>query len=119
MSSPGSQLRRRRLGVIHIVFFTVAASAPLTVLGGAVTTQYAVTGVTGVPLSFLVLAVALALFSVGYAAMSRHVANAGAFYSDLAHGLGLNGGRRRRIHGAHFLQRDPDLPLWTSRRHGR
>ena len=49
MSSPGSQLRRRRLGVIHIVFFTVAASAPLTVLGGAVTTQYAVTGVTGVP----------------------------------------------------------------------
>jgi amino acid transporter len=88
MSSPASQLRRRRLGVIHIVFFTVAASAPLTVLGGAVTTQYAVTGVTGVPLSFLVLAVALALFSVGYAAMSRHVANAGAFYSYLAHGLG-------------------------------
>src|SRR4051794_39591896 len=88
MSSPGSQLRRRRLGVIHIVFFTVAASAPLTVLGGAVTTQYAVTGVTGVPLSFLALAVILALFSVGYAAMSRHVANAGAFYSYLAHGLG-------------------------------
>ena len=82
------QLRRRRLGVIHLVFFTVAASAPLTVLGGGVTTTFAVTGSAGVPLSFLVLAVALALFAVGYAAMSRHVANAGAFYSYLATGLG-------------------------------
>lgn len=82
------QLRRRRLGVIHLVFFTVAASAPLTVLGGGITTTFAVTGITGVPLSFLVLAAALALFAVGYAAMSRHVANAGAFYSYLARGLG-------------------------------
>lgn len=73
---------------MHIVFFTVAASAPLTVLGGGVTTTYAVSGITGVPLSFLILAVALALFAVGYAAMSRFVANAGAFYSYLAHGLG-------------------------------
>ena len=53
------QLRRRRLGVIHLVFFTVAASAPLTVLGGGVTTTFAVTGNAGVPLSFLVLAAAL------------------------------------------------------------
>ena len=86
------QLRRRRLGVIHLVFFTVAASAPLTVLGGGVTTTFAVTGNVGVPLSFLVLAVALALFAVGYAAMSRHVANAGAFYSYLARGLGRTWG---------------------------
>jgi hypothetical protein len=34
------------------------------------------------------LGVALALFVVGYAAMSRYVANAGAFYSYLAQGLG-------------------------------
>jgi amino acid transporter len=88
MSSPVSQLRRRRLGVVHIVFFTVAASAPLTVLGGGVTTTFAVTGVTGVPLSFLLLAVALALFAVGYAAMSRFVTNAGAFYAYIARGLG-------------------------------
>ena len=85
---PIPQLRRRRLGVIHLVFFSVAASAPLTVLGGGVTTTFAVTGIAGVPLSFLLLAAALALFAVGYAAMSRHVANAGAFYSYLAQGLG-------------------------------
>ena len=88
MTSSGPQLRRRRLGVVHIVFFTVAASAPLTVLGGGVTTTFAVSGITAVPLSFLILAVALALFAVGYAAMSRFVANAGAFYAYLAHGLG-------------------------------
>lgn len=86
------QLRRRRLGVMHLVFFTVAASAPLTVLGGGVTTTFAVTGNAGVPLSFLLLAAALALFAVGYAAMSRHVANAGAFYSYLAKGLGRTWG---------------------------
>ncbi|GAA1033597.1 APC family permease [Amycolatopsis albidoflavus] len=90
MSTPHlvPQLRRRRLGVIHLVFFTVAASAPLTVLGGGVTTTFAVSGVMGVPLSFLLMAAALALFAVGYAAMSRHVGNAGAFYSYLAQGLG-------------------------------
>lgn len=85
-------LRRRRLGVVHLVFFTVAASAPLTVLAGGVTTAYAVAGNQGVPLAFLVVAAVLALFAVGYAAMSRHVTNAGAFYSYLAQGLGRSAG---------------------------
>jgi amino acid transporter len=86
--SPFGGLAPRRLGALHIVFFTVAASAPLTVLGGGVTATYAVSGSLGVPLSFLVLAVVLGLFTVGYAAMSRYVANAGAFYAYLAQGLG-------------------------------
>ncbi|GIF76015.1 amino acid permease [Asanoa siamensis] len=70
----------------------MAASAPLTVLGGGVTTTFAVTGSTGVPLSFLVLALILGIFAVGYAAMSRHVANAGAFYSYIAQGIGRPAG---------------------------
>ncbi|SNT63696.1 Amino acid transporter [Asanoa hainanensis] len=85
-------LARRRLGVVHLFFFVVAASAPLTVLGGGVTTTFAVTGSKGVPLSFLVLAVILGIFAVGYAAMSRHVANAGAFYSYIAQGIGRPAG---------------------------
>ncbi|MFP5021873.1 APC family permease [Pseudonocardia phyllosphaerae] len=85
-------LRRRRLGVVHLVFFTVAASAPLTVLAGGVTTAYAVAGNAGVPLAFLLVAAVLVLFAVGYAAMSRHVANAGAFYAYLARGLGRPAG---------------------------
>ncbi|MFB9236873.1 APC family permease [Plantactinospora siamensis] len=87
-----SGLARRRLGVVHLVFFTVAASAPLTVLGGGVTTTFAVTGNKGTPISFIVLAAVLAFFAVGYAAMSRYVSNAGAFYSYLANGLGRAAG---------------------------
>lgn len=85
-------LRRRRLGVIHLTFFTIAAAAPLAVVAGVVTTTFAVTGNTGVPLSYILLACSLALFAVGYAAMSRNVANAGAFYSYLANGLGRTWG---------------------------
>jgi amino acid transporter len=85
-------LRRGRLGTGHLVFFTVAASAPLTVLGGGITTMYAVSGNIGAALSYLLLAVVLGIFAVGYAAMSRHVSNAGAFYSYIAKGLGRAGG---------------------------
>jgi len=85
MSEPTS---RRRLGVPAVTFMIVAASAPLTVLAGGVTTTFAVTGVLGVPLSFLILGAALALFAVGYAAMSRFIVNAGAFYSYISQGLG-------------------------------
>ncbi|MEV0157665.1 APC family permease [Micromonospora sp. NPDC050686] len=87
-----SGLRRGRLGTAHLVFFTVAASAPLTVLGGGVTTMYAVSGNMGAALSYVLLAGVLAVFAVGYAAMSRHVANAGAFYAYIANGLGRAGG---------------------------
>lgn len=85
-------LAKRRLGVVHLVFFTVAASAPLTVLGGGITTTFLVTGNVGTPISFIVLAAVLAIFAVGYAAMSRYVSNAGAFYSYLANGLGRAAG---------------------------
>lgn len=78
---------KRRLGVPAVTFMIIAASAPLTVLAGGVTTTFAVTGVTGVPLSFLILGAILALFAVGYAAMSRYVTNAGAFYAYIAQGI--------------------------------
>ncbi|MEU2615080.1 APC family permease [Micromonospora sp. NPDC007271] len=74
------------------MFFTVAASAPLTVLGGGVTTMFAVSGNIGAALGYVLLAAVLAVFATGYAAMSRHVANAGAFYAYIANGLGRAGG---------------------------
>lgn len=79
---------RRRLGVIAIAFMIVAASAPLTVIAGGATTAYSVTHSTGVPFGYIVLAIALAIFAVGYAAMSRFITNAGAFYSYAAQGVG-------------------------------
>lgn len=66
----------------------IAASAPLTVLAGGVPTNFAVSGLMGVPISYLVLGVILVLFAVGYGAMSSHVQNAGAFYAYITEGLG-------------------------------
>ena len=81
-------LSRDRLGVGSLVFFTVSASAPMTVLAGGVVATFAVSGVIGVPLAFPILALILALFAVGYGAMSRHVVNAGVFYAYISKGLG-------------------------------
>ena len=83
-----STLGRGRLGAGSLTFFTVSASAPMTVLAGGVTTAFAVTGNVGVPLAFPVLTIVLALFAVGYAAMSRYVVNAGVFYAYISRGLG-------------------------------
>src|SRR5258706_5729702 len=81
-------LARNRLGVPAVVFFVLAAAAPLTVVAGGATTGWAVTGVEGIPIAYLAIAVVLAIFSVGYTAMSRKIVNTGAFYSYIAQGLG-------------------------------
>lgn len=78
----------RRLGVPTITMMIIAASAPLTVIAGGSTSAYSVTGSIAVPIGFLVLALALAVFAIGYAAMSRHINNAGAFYAYISRGLG-------------------------------
>jgi len=51
-----------------------------------------VMGIVGQPLLFVVLGMVLVLFSVGYAEMSRHVHNAGAFYAYISRGLGGTAG---------------------------
>nr|WP_179277063.1 APC family permease [Actinoplanes regularis] len=71
-----------------VVFIVMAAAAPLTVIAGGATTGWAVTGVIGIPLGYLAVALVLAVFSVGYVAMSRQVVNSGAFYTYVTHGLG-------------------------------
>ncbi|MET7808547.1 APC family permease [Micromonospora chersina] len=85
-------LARGRLGIPAVVFFVVAAAAPLTAVAGGATTGYAVTGVLGIPLAYLVVAAVLALFAVGYVAMSRRIVNAGAFYTYVTRGLGRPAG---------------------------
>ncbi len=91
MTAP-SGLARKSIGTGSLFFFCVGASAPLTVVAGSVVGTYAATGVLGVPLSFLVLAGALAFFTVGYAAMARYVRHAATFYAMLARGLGRTWG---------------------------
>ena len=81
-------LAQDRLGVPAVLAFILAGVAPLTVAAGLIPTAYAVTGLTGIPAAFLVIAVVLAVFATGYMAMSRNIVNAGACYAFIAQGLG-------------------------------
>ncbi|MGW2560193.1 APC family permease [Streptomyces sp. NPDC001514] len=85
-------LRADRLGTAGLLLSVLAASAPLMVVAGVMPTVFGVMGIVGQPLLYVVLGVVLMLFSVGYAEMSRHVHNAGAFYAYIARGLGPTAG---------------------------
>ncbi|MFB4276634.1 MULTISPECIES: APC family permease [unclassified Nonomuraea] len=85
-------LAANRLGAPSVVYFVLSAAAPLTVVAGVITNGYAVTGITGLPIAFLVVGAVLAVFAVGYVAMARHMANAGAFYTYITRGLGRPAG---------------------------
>jgi amino acid permease-like protein len=81
-------LARDKLGVLAVLAFILASIAPMTVAAGVIPTAYAITGLAGIPVAFLVVAVVLALFCPGYVAMSRRIRNAGAFYAFASAGLG-------------------------------
>lgn len=87
-----STLRKGRLGVVGIVFFVVAAAAPLVGMTGAVPVAIAAGNGAAAPGAYLVVGITLLLFSVGYAAMSQRVTNAGAFFAYIGRGLGRNAG---------------------------
>ncbi|MEG3629259.1 APC family permease [Streptomyces poriticola] len=85
-------LRADRLGTGGLLLSVLAATAPLMVVAGVMPTTFAVMGIVGQPLLFVTLGAVLILFSVGYAEMSRHVHNAGAFYAYISRGLGGTAG---------------------------
>ncbi|MBP2330582.1 amino acid transporter [Kibdelosporangium banguiense] len=90
MSTSG-QLRKSAIGTSGIVFFVVAAAAPLGATLGAGPVVFASNGV-GAPGMYLVASVVLLLFAVGYATMSRHVTSAGGFTAYISLGLGSRAG---------------------------
>ncbi len=87
-----SALRSGRLGVVGVVFFVVAASAPLVGITGAVPVAMLVGNGAGTPGAYLVVGLTLLLFSVGYATMSQRVTNSGAFFAYVGKGLGVDAG---------------------------
>jgi amino acid transporter len=66
----------------------VAAVAPLGAACAVIPLVFALGGNASAPLYFLGAVVVLYLFAVGFTLMSRHVRNAGAFYSYVQAGLG-------------------------------
>lgn len=81
-----------RLGTMGIVFMVVAAAAPLTVIGGNMPLGIGLGNGAGAPVGFLIAALILLLFSVGFVTMTPHVREAGAFFSYVTLGLGKRAG---------------------------
>ncbi|MDH2414368.1 APC family permease [Nocardioides sp. CER19] len=79
---------RGSIGVVGIVFLVVAAASPLTTVAGSLPVMIALGNGAGAPLTYLIAALVLLLFSVGYAAMSSRITDAGAFYAYVTQGLG-------------------------------
>lgn len=82
-------LASNRLGVAGVVFFVVAAAAPLVGMTGAVPVAIVLGNGAAAPGAYLAAGLVLLVFSVGYSAMSHRVSNTGAFYAFVGRGLGL------------------------------
>ncbi|CAN5427334.1 APC family permease [soil metagenome] len=91
-SPPGGRrnhgLKENSLGVPSIFFYIIAAASPLTVVVALFPIIIGAGNGVGMPGAFVIAAVVLMIFAVGYVAMSRHVTNAGAFYAYVTLGLG-------------------------------
>ena len=87
----GAGLKPDQIGVAQLVAFVVACAAPLTLMAGVAPVAISLGGVV-TPSGYLLAAVVLGLFAVGYVAMSRHIRNAGAFYAFVGEGLGRPAG---------------------------
>ncbi|HAQ59059.1 MAG TPA: amino acid transporter [Microbacterium sp.] len=97
LETPGVEDSAKRtlegsLGVTAIVFMVVAAASPLTVIGGAAPLGILIGNGIGFPALYAISAVVLVLFSVGLAAMTRHVPKPGAFFTYVGYGLGRSTG---------------------------
>lgn len=86
------RLAKNSIGLLHIVFFVVAAAAPLTAVVGASPAAFAFGNGAGVPGAFVLAGLLYLVFSVGFTAMSRYVGGAGAFYTYIAQGIGKPAG---------------------------
>ena len=86
------KLRKGRLGVAGIVFFVVAASAPMAGMTGVVPVATVLGNGAAVPGAYVFVGIILLLFSVGFTAMSHKVTNAGAFFAYVGKGLGVTMG---------------------------
>ncbi|MGF0313361.1 APC family permease [Rhodococcus sp. IEGM1428] len=86
LGAPTADFQRGAVGTHHLVFFIVAAAAPLTILAGFAPLALGVAGAS-LPVAYLIPGGVYLLFAVGFTAMSRHFHGAGAFYAYISEGL--------------------------------
>lgn len=89
MSEP---TQRQVLSTRKVVFLVIAAAAPMGAMVGNVPLALARTNGIGLPAAFVLAAVILLCFSVGYGAMNARVVNSGAFYTYIARAMGKPAG---------------------------
>jgi amino acid transporter len=87
-SATGAPRLSGHLGVFDIVFTVLAYNAPMSVFVGFITVIIGAGNGLGVPVTYLACGALMALFAVGFAAMSRRLPNPGAFYAYITAGLG-------------------------------
>ncbi|OKH67996.1 hypothetical protein EB73_17105 [Mycobacterium sp. SWH-M3] len=85
---PPPRLRSGQIGTGAIVFMVVAAASPLGAMFVGAGASIGHGNGIGTPGIYVIAGLTLALFAVGYVAMSRHVVSAGAFYVYITRGLG-------------------------------
>ena len=71
-----------------VLFIALAGAAPMSAMLGNVPIAVGSGNGTAAPGGFILAAVVLTLFSVGYVAMARQFTTAGGFYGFISHGLG-------------------------------
>lgn len=83
-----AKLKGGAVGLIGVLFLTVTGSAPISAMLFNTPIAVGYGNGIGAPAGFIVAAVVLTIFGVGYIAMARKVTTAGGFYSFISHGLG-------------------------------
>jgi len=83
-----NRLKVGAVGLFGVLFMALANAAPITAMTGNVPIATAYGNGVFAPAGYLVATVVLTLFTIGYAAMARHITSAGAFYGFVSHGLG-------------------------------
>lgn len=86
-SAPGPGLKKNAIGTRDIVFMLVSAAAPLTIVVGIAPLALAVGGV-GAPSIYIAAGLGLALFAIGFMALTRHVKSYSGFYGYISKSLG-------------------------------
>lgn len=80
------------LGVTTVIVMVIAAAAPLTTVGAVAPNAFIAGNGAAYPIMYVIAALLLFLFAVGFNAMNRYVSEAGAFYSYVTLGLGRGAG---------------------------
>jgi len=85
-------LKKNAVGMVGVIFMVLATAAPITAMTGNLPIAVGSGNGAGTPGAFLFATAVLAVFTIGYSAMARHVTATGAFYGFITRGLGRAAG---------------------------